>query len=443
MKSGKSWGIFMTRKFKKIDVIAITVIAVLAFSLPYAVWGFEWWSLESQGRKIQASIPSWEQTEKSHFGALAFESLDDELETQEGKTRFLKELQGAIQAGAFFIRPHPSKIFAWGFTEKEKGKYNWVVTDFVVRTVQDYNVHLLATVYTWNLWDQKELAVFDGWYLNEPRDWESYVAWLSALAERYDGDGVNDMPGLRYPVRYFEIGNEPRGVYYGCYIRLLKSSYDAIKRVNPKAVVMNGAIRCEDVDNFLKEGLENYIDVFNTHDMNFEDISAIKSRVSKPVWLSEILPGDPYEDMDKEREYEVAKRIVEVYPVALSKGVEKVFLAQPRLAFGIYGNGVLMSMHRFLQERIDSFDRVEVLTVDAITFYRFIKGNHSIVISSSWPGSLSRYEIPLPIGVSTVVVTEATKPGHRSWSVKAEEGYAVIDFRLTDDPQLIIEEGTS
>ncbi|MGB9622437.1 MAG: hypothetical protein ACPL07_01200 [Candidatus Bathyarchaeia archaeon] len=418
----------------------MVVVVVLAFLLPYAVWSFEWWSLESQGQKIQASLPSWKQTEKSHFGTLTFGSLDDELETLEGRIRFLKELQGDIQAGAFFLRPHPSKIFAWGFTEKERGKYYWAVTDFVVRTVQDYNAHLLATIYTWNPWDQKEPAVFDPWYLEEPRDWESYVAWLSALVERYDGDGVDDMPGLRYPVRYFEIGNEPRGVYYGCYIRLLKSSYDAIKRANPEAVVMNGAIRYEDVDGFLKEELENYIDVFNTHDMNFEDVSTLRARVGKPVWLSEILPGDPYEDMNREREYEVAKRIVEVYPMALSRGVEKVFLAQPRLAFGIYGEGILMSTHRFLQEKIDFFERVETLNADAITFYRFIKGNHSIVITSGWRGGLSRREILLPTEASTVIVIEATKPDHRSWSVEAQGGHAVIDFRLTDDPQLMIEE---
>ena len=37
---------------------------------------------------------------------------------------------------------------------------------------------------------------------------DDYAAWVSALVERYDGDGVSDMPGLRAPIRYYEIGVE-------------------------------------------------------------------------------------------------------------------------------------------------------------------------------------------------------------------------------------------
>jgi hypothetical protein len=423
----------MFEKIPKKFWVAVVVLAVLILLLPRAF-------LEFQGQNIQSSLPSWERTEKSHFGTLAFMSLDDELETQAGQTRFIRELQGAVQAGAFFVRPHPTNVFAWGFTEKEKGKYDWTITDWVVSTVQDYHAHLLATVYTWNPWDQNG-AVFDGWYLKEPSDWEGYDRWLSALVERYDGDGVNDMPGLRYPVRYFEIGNEiPFGQGNRVFSLLLRSSYTAIKRANPDAVVMNGAIRYEDVDAFLNEGLGSYIDVFNTHDASVEEIPSLEAKVGKPVWFSEILPGDPYEEMNREKEYGVAKRVVEVYPKLLGAGVEKLFLAQPRLAFGIYGEGILASTHRFLQERIDFFDRAETFSVDVVTFYRFIRGDRSFTFTSEWPGGTPRREISFPTRAPTVIVTEATKPEHRSWEVSAQGGYAKIDFRLTDDSILMIEE---
>ena len=29
------------------------------------------------------------------------------------------------------------------------------------------------------------------------------------VVERYDGDGLDDMPGFEYPIRHWEIGNEP------------------------------------------------------------------------------------------------------------------------------------------------------------------------------------------------------------------------------------------
>ncbi|WP_342833458.1 hypothetical protein [Candidatus Hadarchaeum sp.] len=417
-------------------LIAAVIVAVLALLLPSII-------LKIQEQTIQSSLPSWEQTEKSHFGTLAFAALDDELETQAGKLRFIKELQGAVQAGAFFIRPHPSKIFTWGFIEKEKGRYDWTITDWVVGTVQRYNVHLLVTIFTWNPWDQSG-ATFDGWYLREPSDWDGYVRWLSALVERYDGDGISDMPGLRYPLRYFEIGNEiPFGQGNEVFIRLLKRSYDAVKQANPDAVVMNGAIRYEEVDAFLSAGLGNYIDVFNTHNVSDEEIPSLEAKVGKPVWFSEILPGDPNEEMGREREYEVARRVVEVYPRVLSLGVEKVFLAQPRLAFGIYGEGILSSTYHFLQERIDFFDRTETFAVNGVTFFRFVVGERSCVVTAEWPGGPSgmpRCEISMPTEAATVIVTEATKPEHKSWTVQAQDGHAVIDFRLTDDPCLIIEE---
>ncbi len=37
---------------------------------------------------------------------------------------------------------------------------------------------------------------------------DDYENWVGAVVERYDGDGQQDMPGLRAPVRYYEIGTE-------------------------------------------------------------------------------------------------------------------------------------------------------------------------------------------------------------------------------------------
>ncbi|MBL0171197.1 MAG: hypothetical protein IPP90_10785 [Gemmatimonadaceae bacterium] len=42
----------------------------------------------------------------------------------------------------------------------------------------------------------------------KPEYRDHFQRWVSAVVERYDADGVNDMPGLRFPIRYVEIGNE-------------------------------------------------------------------------------------------------------------------------------------------------------------------------------------------------------------------------------------------
>ncbi len=57
-----------------------------------------------------------------------------------------------------------------------------------------------------------------------------YKRWVAAVVERYDADGDEDMPGLRWPVRYLEIGNElssfePEPV--GDYLEMLEHAYAA------------------------------------------------------------------------------------------------------------------------------------------------------------------------------------------------------------------------
>ncbi len=42
-----------------------------------------------------------------------------------------------------------------------------------------------------------------------PHDLAAYAAYVGALVERYDGDGVDDLPGLIQPIRYWEVDNEP------------------------------------------------------------------------------------------------------------------------------------------------------------------------------------------------------------------------------------------
>jgi hypothetical protein len=73
--------------------------------------------------------------------------------------------------------------------------------------------------------------------------WADYAAWVQAVAERYDADGMDDMPGLLAPVVYFEIMNEAQNLFYfngtpEDYVRLLRVSREALLRANPRAKVI-------------------------------------------------------------------------------------------------------------------------------------------------------------------------------------------------------------
>ena len=124
-------------------------------------------------------------------------------------------------------------------------------------------------------------------------DKSEFVQFVSALVERYDGDGVQDAPnGAK--VFYFEIYNEPDagvsgpeerwGLHGDAYADLLKVLYPAVKAANPSAQVVIGGLAYDfftDQDpitpanngpfvrKFLEDVLKNgggaYFDVMNFH----------------------------------------------------------------------------------------------------------------------------------------------------------------------------------
>lgn len=74
-----------------------------------------------------------------------------------------------------------------------------------------------------------------------PADEEKYLAFVHAAVERYDGDGADDMPGLKNPVKYWQVGNEPPGGLNN-YAEFLKLTYDAIKESCAECKVLIGGV---------------------------------------------------------------------------------------------------------------------------------------------------------------------------------------------------------
>jgi formylglycine-generating enzyme required for sulfatase activity/DNA-binding beta-propeller fold protein YncE len=86
---------------------------------------------------------------------------------------------------------------------------------------------------------------------------EQYYDYVYHVVERYDGDGINDMPGLNRPVIYFELGNEVdykrtrQDVSHDYmspedYVRKrLIPGYKAAKAANPNCIVMCAGLGME------------------------------------------------------------------------------------------------------------------------------------------------------------------------------------------------------
>lgn len=261
-------------------------------------------------------------------------------------------------------RAHPG--FAnWQYIEPEKGQYNWGKIDEYVRGAQERDIQILFTVWPFTDWDQETCNSHLEWQPNsggkDPRDFlslahrkgkpcdmEAYKEFLRRLVERYDGDGLEDISGLRYPVTHWEIGNEPDvgdEFFQGSaedYFEILKVSYTTIKETDPDAKVLIAAIGIHGLEktdyskwtNFdtiklFELGATNYFDIMNGH--SYGGYRTVKEFLEKfgagdkPMWVTEPT-GLRHYRQNGETEEELTLTIVQVFIDEANYGVTRFFL---------------------------------------------------------------------------------------------------------------------
>jgi len=144
----------------------------------------------------------------------------------------------------------------WGNIEPEPGKYEWGPLDALVLEYQQAGFTGL----------QMDFAALSPWASSvppalgvAPKDVNTfpkeeylgeYVAYVSAVVERYDHDGVDDMPGLLYPIHDYGVEREFTGYWPGTaeeYVRLLRIAYPAIKAADSEAHVLLVALLMADI----------------------------------------------------------------------------------------------------------------------------------------------------------------------------------------------------
>ena len=142
--------------------------------------------------------------------------------------------------------------------------YRWEKLDNCVRLWQERNFHIVMTVRLKSGWFSgpikyaPDLAGFVGRMhfrhsdrLPKKKYRQDMQAWMAALVERYDGDGIDDMPGLRLPVYHYQIGNEFANPMfwtgtvkdYGLYLKLMSQ---AAKGACAKCQIISNGIRWND-----------------------------------------------------------------------------------------------------------------------------------------------------------------------------------------------------
>lgn len=138
--------------------------------------------------------------------------------------------------------------------------YNWSKVDEVVKSMQSAGfLNLTIEIGPRSKWGSKPIPRGRGFYFfisaeanTAPKDeyLDDYALYVENFVERYDNDGVDDMPGLLAPITRYEVLSEAQWLpeqspyWRGTvdeYIQVLKISYEAAKKAGPETkIILSG-----------------------------------------------------------------------------------------------------------------------------------------------------------------------------------------------------------
>ena len=152
-------------------------------------------------------------------------------------------------SGATSAKPYP-ELGAWSSVQPEPGgAYVWGPVDKFVASFQQAGFRHLTLMLrdesSWASVDPPSPPLHRGDTTVRPEYEDDFTAYVQAYVERYDGDGVDDMPGLLYPVLLYGFAPEFSTYVPGSaasYIHMLELTYPAVKRANAEARLMNAGL---------------------------------------------------------------------------------------------------------------------------------------------------------------------------------------------------------
>lgn len=261
--------------------------------------------------------------------------------------------------GAGWYRHHSSHFPGFDQQTLERREYDWTFHDELVRTVQAHDIDILLIMGRTNgIASCRQFTQhLPETYL--PADGEeeaNYRHYVRTLVERYDADGVDDMPDLKAPIRWFQLGNENDLHYETCvevgrdyatpeqYLELVRITREEMRAASPDARLAASMTFGHVTENKsgwtgrllgLEDGaILDDVDALDMHDYS-RKLTIQRQRIDMlhdlaggrvPIWITETsVPGDPEaaEGYDRERQ---TRMLVSVVGQALASGkVQRVF----------------------------------------------------------------------------------------------------------------------
>ena len=241
-----------------------------------------------------------------------------------------EELQGDVQrlqtVGARWYRVHSDHFPAFHQQALERDGYSFEHRDRLVTELQSAGIDILMVIGRTNgIASCRQFArQLPAQYVPTGGEEQRYRTYVSGIVERYDGDGVDDMPGLLAPIRWFQLGNENDLHYRECrqtgrdyatpaqYLALAAITHGAMGEASGDARLaasMTFGHVTEPATGWTAEllGLEggaifDHIDALDLHDYS-ANLAILQQQIEQlaglaagrvPIWITETsVPGDP------------------------------------------------------------------------------------------------------------------------------------------------------
>jgi len=277
------------------------------------------------------------------------------------------EMKLARETGAGWVRPHPGSFVWHDMQSSESSAIDFSHTDNMIKAAAVYDINILPTIWHYAEWDQKNHTNPDnciassgeferefGKYRCKPNDWEAYTNWVNAIVERYDGDGINDMPDLKKPLTHWEVMNEPDlgtpdgspGLQFligqpADYAELLKKTSAVIRQADPNAkIVIAGAAGGNKMfldyfrEVFADKETHDAFDIANVHCISNDDVDTFNVKpytamlaefdIVKPIWVTEAEAFGSKDPKDKPVN-DIGEQLLLSSTNALANDAEKIF----------------------------------------------------------------------------------------------------------------------
>lgn len=218
----------------------------------------------------------------------------------------------------------------WSVIEPKKGQWEWKYSDWLIDFYHRNGVGMLPI-----------LSYSAAWMNESPKteqDFRDFGEYVFRTVSRYKGK-----------VRCWEVWNEPNIPTFwkpqpnvSAYVKLLKATYVAAKRADPKCVIVAPGMNMTDINwlrDMAKEGGLRYFDVMSFHPYSLadgpeemylakqiEDARAVLRANGRPnvsLWITEM--GWQAKEGDEKALAAQRRFLVQSYVIALAAGVERLF----------------------------------------------------------------------------------------------------------------------